>query len=229
VTAPAIKVLVVDDDYRVAGLHADVVTRVPGFGVVGLAHTASAAADAVRARAPDLVLLDIYLPDESGLSLLRRLRDGPGPHPDIIAITAARDVPTIRSAMQLGVVHYLVKPFPFRSLAERLAAYRSLWSQTRSGGELGQAEVDRLFGLTRGGGSSATLLKGHSEQTMGLVRAQFEDPGSDWSASEVAERLGISRATAHRYLVQLAKQGTIVLYLRYGSAGRPEHRYRNAG
>jgi response regulator of citrate/malate metabolism len=227
VTVPTIKVLVVDDDYRVAGLHADVVTKVTGFEVVGVAHTASAAADAVRAHAPDLVLLDIYLPDESGLSWLRRLRDGTGPHPDIIAITAARDVPTIRSAMQLGVVHYLVKPFPFRSLAERLAAYRILWSQTRSGGELGQAEVDRLFGLTRGGGS-ATLLKGHSEQTMGLVRAVFDGPGADWSASEIAERLGISRATAHRYLVQLAKQGTIELYLRYGSAGRPEHRYRTA-
>lgn len=227
-TVPTIKVLVVDDDYRVAGLHADVVTKVTGFEVVGLAHTASAAADAVRAHAPDLVLLDIYLPDESGLSWLRRLRDGTGPHPDIIAITAARDVPTIRSAMQLGVVHYLVKPFPFRSLAERLAAYRLLWTQTRGGGELGQAEVDRLFGLTRGGGS-ATLLKGHSEQTMGLVRAVFDGPGADWSASEIAERLGISRATAHRYLVQLAKQGTIELYLRYGSAGRPEHRYRTAG
>src|SRR5262249_19062898 len=67
VTAPTIKVLVVDDDYRVAGLHADVVTNVPGFAVVGMAHTASAAADAVRAHTPDLVLLDIYLPDESGL------------------------------------------------------------------------------------------------------------------------------------------------------------------
>jgi response regulator of citrate/malate metabolism len=223
--APAIRVLVVDDDFRVAGLHADFVATVPGFAVVGMAHTASAAGDAVRAHHPDLILLDLYLPDENGLSLLPRLREGTGPHPDIIAITAARDLPSIRAAMQLGVVHYLVKPFPFRSLAERLTAYRSLWAETRAEGEVGQEDVDRLFRLARSA-ASPSPLKGHSEQTTALIRAAFQTPESDWSASEIAGQLGISRATAQRYLAQLVKNGELEMHLRYGSTGRPEHRYR---
>lgn len=227
-TASRIGVLVVDDDFRVAALHADFAARVDGFTVVGVAHTAHAALDAVRRHRPDLVLLDLYLPDEHGLTLLGKLREGDGPHPDVIAITAARDLPSVRTAMQRGVVDYLVKPFPFRTFADRLGAYRALWRRTRHSGELEQAEVDQLLGLMRGRSGSRDLPKGHSEPTMALIRAAFEDPDANWSAAEIADQVGVSRATAARYLAQLVKQGKLELQLRYGSAGRPEHRYRRA-
>ena len=78
-----IRTLIVDDDFQVASIHADYVDRVDNFTVAGVAHTAAAAAAAVQQLHPDLILLDLYLPDEGGLSLLARLRDGPGPHPDV--------------------------------------------------------------------------------------------------------------------------------------------------
>lgn len=229
-TAPQreIRVLVVDDDFRVAALHAEFVNRIDGFTVIGTVHTGNGAVQTAHSERPDLVLLDLYLPDEDGLTVLGRLREGAGPHPDVIAITAARDLSSIRTAMQRGVVHYLVKPFPFRTLAERLHAYRKLWMQTRAAEQpidVGQDEVDRLFGLMRPG-DVTQLPKGHSEQTMTLVRAAFEEPAADWSAAEIAERVGVSRATAQRYLALLVRAGTLELRLRYGAAGRPEHRYR---
>ena len=225
-STPDIRVLVVDDDYRVAALHTEFVTRIDGFAVVATVHTARAAIDAAHAHRPDLVLLDLYLPDGDGLSVLGRLREGAGPHPDVIAITAARDVESIRVAMQRGVVNYLVKPFPFRTLTDRLTAYRKLWLQTRRGAsELGQGDVDRLFGLMRGSEAISQLPKGHSEQTMALVRAAFDVPGADWSAAEIAEHVGISRATAQRYLALLVRADAVELQLRYGAAGRPQHRY----
>ena len=223
-----ISVLVVDDDFRVAKLHAEFVSRIDGFDVVGVVHTGNAAVEAARANHPDLVLLDLYLPDEDGLSVLSRLREGEGPHADVIAITAARDLPSIRTAMQRGVVHYLVKPFPFRTLADRLTAYRTLWTQTRSTGDFGQSDVDRLFGLMRSGDGTTQLPKGHSEPTMALVQAAFTDPAVDWSTAEIAQHTGVSRATAQRYLSLLLREGTLELHLRYGAAGRPEHRYRRA-
>jgi response regulator of citrate/malate metabolism len=223
-TVRDIGVLVVDDDFNVAALHADFVSRVHGFTVVGSAHTARAALEIARTRSPDLVLLDLYLPDEHGLALLPRLRAGAGPHPDVIAVTAARDMPSVRTAMQRGVVQYLVKPFPFRLLAERLTAYRDLWLRTAAGGALDQRDVDRLFG--RPPAESSTLPKGCSLPTLALVRATFDTADGDLSASEVAQRVGISRATAQRYLAHLQHEGTLVLQLRYGSAGRPEHRFR---
>jgi response regulator of citrate/malate metabolism len=221
-----ISVLVVDDDFRVAALHAEFVNRIDGFAVVGTVHTGAAAVETANACRPDLVLLDLYLPDEDGLSVLSRLREGDGPHPDVIAITAARDLPSVRTAMQRGVVHYLVKPFPFRTLADRLTAYRGLWNQTRSTADVGQDDVDRLFGLMRPADLTSSLPKGHSEPTMALIQSAFTVPGADWSAAEIAEHVGISRATAQRYLSLLVRGGGLELHLRYGSAGRPEHRYR---
>lgn len=223
-----IRVLVVDDDFRVAALHADFVNRIDGFTVVDTVHTGNAAVETARTQRPDLVLLDLYLPDEDGLSVLSRLRQGEGPHPDVIAITAARDLASIRTAMQRGVVHYLVKPFPFRTLAERLHAYRDLWTQTRSSADVGQGEVDRLFGLMQARDTTTQLPKGHSEPTMALVKAAFDTTGAEWSAAEMADKVGISRATAQRYLALLVRAGTLELHLQYGSAGRPEHRYRLA-
>ncbi|MGN6605549.1 MAG: response regulator [Jatrophihabitans sp.] len=221
-----IRVLVVDDDFRVADLHAEFVRRVPGFDVVGVAHTGAAALDAARVHRPDLVLLDLYLPDEHGLSVLRRLREGEGHNPDVIVISAARDVASVRAAMQGGVVQYLVKPFAFRAFADRLTAYRALHEQAHRTGEVAQRDVDRLFSIMRGPAGAAELPKGLSEPTMALVRAQFEDSAAELSAAGVAERIGISRATAQRYLAVLVHDGRLELTLKYGTAGRPEHRYR---
>jgi len=118
----------------------------------------------------------------------------------------------------------LVKPFPFRLLAQRLTAYRDLWLRTAAGGMLDQRDVDRFFALVPAEPSS--LPKGCSRPTLALVRAAFDSAEGDLSASEVAEPVGISRATAQRYLAHLQREGLLVLQLRYGSAGRPEHRFR---
>jgi response regulator of citrate/malate metabolism len=222
------RVLIVDDDFRVAQIHTEYVERVPGFAVVGMAHTASAGAEAVAQLQPDLILLDLYLPDEHGLSLLRRVRDGAGPHPDVVAITAARDIASVRAAMQLGVVYYLVKPFRFEALRERLGSYRELRERTGALAEADQGDVDALFGLLRAP-EPASLPKGHSAPTLALVRGAFDGAGEDdLSAAEVAARAGISRPTAQRYLSHLVRTGALEIHLRYGTAGRPEHRYRRA-
>lgn len=221
-----IRTLVVDDDFRVADIHASFVAKVPGFEVVGQARTAAAAADAVAGLHPDLVLLDLYLPDGHGLDLIRTL--SARHRPDFIVITAARDVPTVRNAMQLGAVHYVVKPFGFAQLAERLGSYRDLHQRINSisqTGEADQDQVDGLYALLRTP-ASAVLPKRHSAPTLQLVRDAVRGVRDDISAAEVAATVGISRPTAQRYLTYLANQGVVELRLRYGGPGRPEQRYR---
>ncbi len=221
-----IRTLVVDDDFRVSRIHAAYVAKVPGFQVVGEAHTLGDARAAVEELAPDLVLLDVYLPDGSGLELIRGLEDAE-PRPDCIVITAARDVETVRSAMQLGAVHFLVKPFAFAALDERLSSYRNLRARLDTlEEETDQAEVDALFGLLRGPQAvPERLRKGHSAPTLELVRSAVRGARGPISASEVADQVGISRPTAQRYLAYLVEHGVIVLQLKYGATGRPEHRY----
>jgi response regulator of citrate/malate metabolism len=224
-----IGVLIVDDDFRVAQVHADFVTRMPQMRVVGQAHTASAALDAAARHRPDLVLLDIYLPDASGLEVLRRLRRQEDHHPDVMLLTAARDMRSVRAALRAGALHYLIKPVDFGTLHERLATYAELHALRAKEGEIDQREVDRLFALMRRGGSAgAALPSGRSGPTAEQIVNALREAQHGLSAVEVAERVGISRATAQRYLSALARSDDVRLELRYGTAGRPEHRYRLA-
>jgi response regulator of citrate/malate metabolism len=217
-----ISTLIVEDDYHVATIHAAYVRKVRGFSVAGHAATVVTARAEIKRLEPALVLLDLYLPDGHGLDLVREML-GRQSRPDFLVITAARDVASVRDAMQLGTVHYLVKPFTFARLEERLIAYRDLHSRLARIGEPDQQDVDTLYGLLRG---PTPLPKGQSAPTMARIRELLEIAEDDVSAAEIAERIGVSRSTAQRYLAELARQGKIELRLHYGAAGRPEHRYR---
>jgi len=227
VIADPLDVLVVDDDYRVAAVHCAFVERVPGFRVVGKAHSADEALLLGRTLHPDLVLMDIYLPDGDGLDVARTLLGEPDP-PTVIVISAAREVASVRQAMQLGAIHYLVKPFGFAALAERLTAFQRLRQHLDElPSDADQADVDALFGILRTPtGHQARPDKGHSAPTLDLVRKAVAASDPDISAAEVAGVVGVSRATAQRYLTYLENRGVVKLELRYGAAGRPEHRYR---
>ena len=223
------RVLVVDDDFMVARLHRGFVSKLEGFEVVGEARTGAEALARVRELRPDIVLLDVYLPDLSGLEVLEQLRAGEYPSVDVLVITAARDTATVTKAMQFGAVHYLIKPFGFHDLADRLrqvsAARRHLSQHGTQ--PLGQADVDRVFGTVRPVGESARgLPKGLSEPTMDLVVEQLRVQQAPESASVVGDRAGLSRVSARRYLEHLVKLGWVELSLKYGATGRPERLYR---
>ena len=224
-----IRTVVVDDDYRVAAVHAAYVAKVEGFDVVGQAHSAAEALESVDRLRPDLVLMDVFLPDGDGLDVVRTLMGQPR-HPDVIVITAARDVATVRHAMQLGAIHYLVKPFGFAALNEQLEAYRRLRQRLAGLPEHAeQSDVDELFGLLRNPGTGRTRPdKGFSGPTLDLVIGAVRAAPDAVSAAEVAEQIGISRATAQRYLQYLERRRLVQLQLCYGTTGRPEHRYSPA-
>jgi response regulator of citrate/malate metabolism len=193
---------------------------------VGEARTGTEALGLVERVRPDLVLLDIYLPDMSGLDVLRALREEGRPPLDVIAITAAKDAETLRAAMTGGVVHYLVKPFRYATFEERLrslAAARTRLARLR---EADQAEVDRIFRLLRPAGPAERLPKGLSDTTLEVVVGALLASGSGLTAQGVAAVAGLSRVTARRYLDHLCALGRAEITLRYGSVGRPEHRYR---
>ncbi|HXH89735.1 MAG TPA: response regulator, partial [Gaiellaceae bacterium] len=165
-----IKTLVVDDDFMSASIHRTYVDKIAGFEAVGEAHSGAEALELVGRLQPDLVLLDIYLPDMSGLDVLRRLRQNEDEAVDVIAVTAAKDVKTLRAAMQGGVVHYIVKPFLFETFRERLERYAALKQRLDRLREASQGDVDHLFSLLRVEGRER-LPKGISAPTLALVVA----------------------------------------------------------
>jgi two-component system CitB family response regulator len=237
-TGPArgtVRVLVVDDDFAVAAVHREYLKSLSGFEVVGEAHRGADAVAAVARLQPDLVLLDIYLPDMSGIEVLRRLRAAPGPHVDVIAITAARELETVREAMAGGVLSYLVKPFSLATFRERLEAYAAhhaevLRQSADAGADLDQSDVDRLLQGRHRAMTASTLPKGLSPRTLELVASTLRGSAkSDMSAGEVAECCGLARVSARRYLEHLERVGLAIVRPRYGNTGRPENGYRWSG
>lgn len=220
-----IRTLLVDDDALTLELHRDYLARLDGFVVAGECSGARAALTALLERpgpaAFDLVLLDMTMPDGSGLDVLRALRSRSAAV-DVIAITGVRDAETVRQMAALGVFHYLVKPFPFAVFQERMEQYRAHRDQARStDGEATQAEIDALLGRSTG---AIRLPKGLSAASLDRVTAEVRESGP-LSASEAAARLGMSRVAVRRYLEHLAADGVIVKTARYGARGRPETEY----
>jgi response regulator of citrate/malate metabolism len=217
-------VLVVDDDFMVAEIHRRFVEQVPGFRVVGVARTGADALRAARDLEPALILLDVYLPDMTGLEVLQQLRaDGDGV--GVIMITAARELDTVSGALDGGAADYLIKPFEFDQLQGKLAAFASRADALESAGGVDQSMIDALFGRPPLS-PAKTLPKGLGAETGELVLAAVRGAG-EVSAAECADAVGISRVSARRYLEHYLSTGTVELRLQYG-VGRPERRYRIA-
>ena len=218
-----IRTLIVDDDVRVADIHRGYVEKVDGFEVAGIAHRGAEALQRVLDDEPDLILLDIYLPDLGGLEVCRRLRAA-GNLTDVIAVTAARDVDTVRGAIGLGVAQYLVKPFAFATFREKLERYAAF----RANAQRTAARPSRTRS-TRCSANCAPAARSRCRRASPRrrsisSRARCARP-EELGAAEVADAAGLSRVTARRYLEHLVEQHSVALELKYGG-GRPEHRYR---
>ncbi|SNS17670.1 Response regulator of citrate/malate metabolism [Geodermatophilus pulveris] len=220
-----IRVLVVEDEPLAAEAHRAYVDRTPGFATAAVAGTGAAALDALARVPVDLVLLDMNLPDAHGIDLCRRIR-GAGAQVDVLAVTSARELAVVRAAAAHGVVGYLLKPFTYPALRDRLAAYAEYRSRLQGGGDAaGQDDVDRVLGAVRAG-RPAPLPKGMGRETLDAVVAAVRAAGAALSAAETAELIGASRITARRYLEYLADTGLVDRAPRYGGTGRPELEYR---
>ncbi|WP_431711634.1 response regulator [Glutamicibacter uratoxydans] len=228
------KVLVVDDEPETARAHATYVNRVPGFSAGAIVWDGQSALQLLSAAEAegdpfDLVLLDMTLPDLHGIDVARRIR-GRGLTLDIIAITAVRDLAVVRSAVATGITQYLIKPFSFAAFSEKLENHRLFIDSMRSaGGATSQAALDSAFAKLRSTGVAAELPKGLIIERLEQIRAHLAaEAQCAFSATELAEELGMSRVTARRYLEHLVDANMAEKQPRSGTRGRPEYEYRAA-
>lgn len=224
-----IRVLVVEDDPATADAHATYVERCEGFEVAGVTHAATETIRTLREARErgehvDLLLLDMNLPDMHGLELARELRTA-GLLIDVMAVTAVRELDVVRGAVSVGVVQYLIKPFPFSVFADRMRQYREYRTSLGDAGRLTQHEVDKAIGALRTTNDPG-LAKGLSAETLDAVSSLVRQAADARSASEVAEALDLSRVTARRYLEHLTDSGILDRSPRRGARGRPEMEYR---
>ncbi|TFB47007.1 response regulator [Cryobacterium tagatosivorans] len=217
-------VLIVDDDFMVARAHERIVEQLPGFRVVGVAHSGAQALELIGSLQPQLVLLDIYLPDTTGLDVIRRAREH-GHDLDFLVLSAARESETVSAALQGGIVSYLLKPFKISELQARLAGYAERRRVLGRPGDLSQSDLDQALGSASGVAPLPALPKGLSKETAVLIERALKEADPDLAASECAEELGLSRVVARKYLEHFVLLGQAAVALRYGQTGRPQRRY----
>ncbi|MGY3859356.1 response regulator [Aeromonas veronii] len=218
-----IKILIVEDDPAIAEIHRRFVQRLSGFEVLGVALTLFDAREQIAILKPDLVLLDVWLPDGEGFSLLRELRQA-GASLDVILLTAAREASALQEAMRLGVVDFILKPVVFERLRDTLEKYRQSIAALAALADIDQQAVDALLGTPLQQVAAAGLPKGIDGLTLQRVLTALTAEGA--SAEEVGAKVGVSRTTARRYLEFLVGQQLASPDLEYGTVGRPERRYR---
>lgn len=220
-----LKVLLIEDDPMVQEINKAFIEKVKGFKVIWCASNGTEGMEQIRKLKPNLVVLDIYMPGLNGMKTLQRIRKEEI-QVDVIVITAANDLDTIRSMLQYGAIDYIIKPFNFERIKKALDKYKDFHATISPSGSVTQKDLDNLFySEKREVMNTPELPKGLNELTLKQIEAFLKIQTKAKSAEEVAEGVGIARVTARRYLDYLVKNGSIQMDIQYGTIGRPVNRY----
>ncbi|PSW16396.1 two-component system response regulator [Photobacterium rosenbergii] len=228
-----IRIVIAEDDPQIAEIQRRFIERIEGFEVIGIAHGIDEARDLIEVLTPELVLLDNQFPTGTGLELLRELR-ADGCNTDVILVTAATEVETLRQAMHSGIFDYILKPLVFERLQASLQKFRGHLERFSDLDSLIQSDVDGLLQASTDDTSQQVsvakvtnrLPKGIDGLTLDKIRAVFSAPSTLLNAEEVGQQIGASRTTARRYLEYMVSTDELSAEVSYGSVGRPERRYQ---
>jgi two-component system response regulator DctR len=219
-----IRVLIIEDDPMVQEVNRQFIDMVEGFQIVGMASNGIDGLEKIEKLKPDLVLIDVFMPQQDGLMTLQKIKQQGVPI-DIIAITAASDVDTVKTFIQQGAFDYIMKPFRFERIKKALDNYRIYHKKFHLKQTISQEELDGfLFQHTEV--KMNELPKGFNPLTLEKILMLLEGQKEGLSAEEVAENVGIARVTARRYLDHLEKVNKVELDIEYRGIGRPVNRYR---
>ena len=226
-----VKVLIIEDDFRVAEINRQFVNQVDGFHGVHIAKTGQEALSYLKnsSNLPELILLDVYMPDSEGLSLFWEIRKNYY-EIELIMVTAAKEVTTIQETLKGGIFDYIVKPVDFIRLESTLRRYGNQQKLFESRTEFEQDEIDQLIGMEKEpslkNNTVGILPKGIDQLTLDKIRAVLHSGDEQGiTALQMGESVGVSRSTSRRYLEYLVSLNEAEAQLKYGEIGRPERRY----
>lgn len=223
-----IKTVIVEDDLMVASINSQFAKRNPNIQIIATFHNGKDALAYLKESDADLVLLDLYMPDCTGLEVLSELRKC-GSDVDVIMITAANDAEHINEALQLGIVDYLIKPFQYERFAQALDKYMVRKKAIDSGASFTQEDIDRLVNANSSSASSkkAELQKGVQKKTLDKIRTCLSaHPGNYLPCEVIASETGLSRVTIRRYMNFLIEENEVTSKIDYSTGGRPSILYQ---
>ena len=220
-----IDVLIVEDEPNIAEVHNFYLQRMNRFRPVGVATTVAEARNMIRILKPKLILLDNFLPDGKGIELLKELTSVTHPA-DVIFITAASDMDTVREAVRCGVFDYLLKPIAYDRMEGSLERYLKYISSLKASDNVNQRHVDELFNFQAKTQHLEALPKGIDELTLEKLKEIYLQHDQAYTAESLGKAIGISKTTARRYLEYCVTSGFLEAQILHGKVGRPERIYQ---
>jgi two-component system CitB family response regulator len=221
-----LSVVIAEDDPKIAEIQSRFIEKIEGFEVVGIGNTIAESEDIIDVFQPDLVLLDVYFPDGSGVDLLWKIRRL-YKNIDIIFITAAKEIATLQDAIRGGAFDYVLKPMTFSRFQSTLQKFSEHRNKLKDITNLDQSNVDQIIHPAQDSGQiDARMPKSINALTLERIEDEVKKIDDDGvNAEAMGMQVGISRTTARRYLEFLVSRGTVKPTLVYGSVGRPERLY----
>ncbi|WP_080875425.1 response regulator [Oceanobacillus timonensis] len=220
-----IQILIVEDDYRIAEIHSGFIEHLDDVNLVGKALNGKEAIAFANKYTIDLVILDLYIPDISGLEILEELRKIQSDM-DAIIISAASEKNMIQRTVRRGVFDYMIKPIKQERLIESMKRYQLFNERFNNEETISQHFLDNHFGLKRHiEVEEQRTPKGIDPLTLNKIKKMIDQTEDGVAAEKMGENIGVSRTTARRYLEYLTSLGEIKADLAYGAVGRPERRY----
>ena len=223
-----IRVLIVEDDPMVMRLNLEYLNRLDDVTLAAQCLDVPTALEVLEQQPVDLLLLDVYLRERSGLEIVRQLQRQ-GRDVDVILITAASELETVRSARQLGVRDFLIKPFEFERFRAAVGAcIANRRSLQQLPAQVEQRDLDRLFQPTPPAPRRPDgLPKGLTAPTLAQVAQAILSLGdAAFATEELAPMTGMSRVSLRKYLKHLAEREVLEESFHYGQVGRPAFSYR---
>jgi response regulator of citrate/malate metabolism len=223
-----IRVMLIEDDPMVRDINIKFTNKVSDFKVVDYAASIEEAKDIIKENLPDLILLDIFLPNGNGLELLRWIRNLEL-NCDVILITAEKSSGAVQEALRYGAVDYLVKPFTFQRFKDALEQYKKRYDSMITLSQIQQDTIDDFVLSTnkgKGPKEEVNLIKGLSIHTYEQINSFINSKTTLFTADELADETGMARVTVRRYLDYMVKENKLELQIEYGKIGRPTHFYK---
>lgn len=226
------KILIIEDDPMVAMLNQEFLIKILPTCDIKIAKKMSDALAVIETEQLDLLLVDVYLPDGTGLELLEQVSKNQK-IPSIL-ITAANDTASVKKSLELGVIDYLIKPFKFDRFTQAInkAVEHSKLIESQQAVE--QSQLDMFFS---GQGQAVSqshqvskleLPKGLTHFTLVRVIAVLLSEDKYVSLKDLTNQLEISRITIKKYLDYLEEMTYLEVEMTYLEQGRPLTKYKVA-
>ena len=218
--------MIIEDDPMVRDINSRFLKRIDGFKLYKAVGNLTEAKQFIKSKNLDLILLDVFLPNENGIDFLKWLRSEEI-KTDVILITADKTIERVQEAFRYGAVDYLIKPFNFERFKESLVQFKERYYEFKNIEEIEQSKLDKLILNSEVIQKEEGLAKGFNKYTYKSLWDEIEKINGEYFTSEdMSERIKVARVTVRRYLEYMEKEGHLEKIVEYGKVGRPQHKFR---